>query len=171
MASAFGLTLDQVLEGVSRLRPLSMRGSILRLDQGDGDPITIWDDSYNSSPKAVEIVLETVTDLGQFQRKILVLGEMLELGPDAPQLHRRVGRTAARVAPDLLVTVGEHGRYILEGAFEEGLSSESTMQFESSDEAANYLEGVVHGGDFLLIKGSRGVGMDRVVRQLEARAP
>ena len=171
VALAFELTPEQVCEGVSRLTPLSMRGKILRLDRRNGDPLTIWDDSYNSSPSAVEIVLETVADLREFRRKILVLGEMLELGPDSPQLHRRVGGAAARTRPDLLIAVGGEGSHIVEGAVQAGLSAQNAVQFESSEEAAEYLAGVVHGGDFLLVKGSRGVQMDRVVQFLEREAP
>ncbi len=171
VALAFELTPEQVCEGVPRLTPLSMRGKIHQLDRRNGVPVTIWDDSYNSSPSAVEIVLETVADLQEFRRKILVLGEMLELGPESPQLHRRVGRAAARTRPDLLIAVGGKGSHIVEGAVQAGLSAQNAVQFESSEEAAEYLAGVVHGGDFLLVKGSRGVQMDRVVQFLEREAP
>ena len=170
VASAFDLTPEQVCEGVSRLTPPSMRGKILQLDRRNGEPLTIWDDSYNSSPSAVEIVLETVADLREFRRKILVLGEMLELGSESPQLHRRVGRAAAKARPDLLIAVGGNGSHIAEGAIRAGLSAQNVVQLESSEEAAGYLASVVHGGDFLLVKGSRGVRMDRVVRFLEGEA-
>ncbi len=171
VALTFELTPEEVCEGISRLTPLSMRGKILKLDRRNGAPLTIWDDSYNSSPSAVEIVLETVADLQKFRRKILVLGEMLELGPESPQLHRRVGRAAAKTRPDLLVAVGGEGSHIVEGALRAGLSAQNAMQFESSEEAGEYLASVVHGGDFLLVKGSRGVQMDRVVQFLERGAP
>ena len=92
VALAFELTPEQVCEGVSRLTPLSMRGKILRLDRRNGDPLTIWDDSYNSSPSAVEIVLETVADLREFRRKILVLGEMLEIGTRFTSVAPKGGR-------------------------------------------------------------------------------
>ena len=170
VASAFDLTPEQVCEGVSRITPPSMRGKILQLDRRNGHPLTIWDDSYNSSPSAVEIVLETVAHLREFRRKILVLGEMLELGSESPQLHRRVGRAAAKARPDLLIAVGGNGSHIAEGAIGAGLSAQNVVQFESSEEAAGYLGSVVHGGDFLLIKGSRGVRMDRVVQFLEGEA-
>ena len=171
VALAFEVTSEQVCERASRLTPPLMRGKILQLDRRNGEPLTIWDDSYNSSPGAVEIVLETVADLQKFRRKILVLGEMLELGPESPQLHRRVGRAAAKARPDLLIAVGGNGSQIAEGAIQAGLSAQNVLQFENSEEAAGYLGGVVHGGDFLLIKGSRGVRMDRVVQFLEGESP
>ncbi len=169
VATRFGLSSEKILEGISRLKVPSMRGRILRFSRGTEDPITVWDDSYNSSPLALNTVLETVGELGGFRRKILALGEMLELGPQAAELHRQAGHSVARSSADYLVTVGEGGSYIDQGAREKGFPAEKNSHFESSQEAADFLIEHLAPGEFLLVKGSRGVGMDRVVRRLEER--
>ncbi len=169
VAVSFGLSTEEILEGISQLRVPSMRGRILKLSRGNEDPITIWDDSYNSSPTALEAVLETVGDLSGFGRKILALGEMLELGPQSPELHRQAGSSVAGCGADRLVTVGEGGSYIGQGAQEKGFPAEKISHFESSREAAEFLMEELAPAEFLLVKGSRGVGMDRVIRRLEER--
>ena len=84
-----------------------MRGQVHEVGGEKGKPITLWDDSYNSSPQALHMVLETVGQLGGFPRKLLALGQMLELGSSSPELHRQAGQQVARSKVDLLVTVGE----------------------------------------------------------------
>jgi UDP-N-acetylmuramoyl-tripeptide--D-alanyl-D-alanine ligase len=115
------------------------------------------------------MVLETVRELSGFQRKILALGEMLELGPQAPELHRQAGHSVARCSVDGLVTVGEGGNYIGQGAEEKGFPEEMITHFESSQEAAEFLSEQLAPGEFLLVKGSRGVAMDRIIRKLEEK--
>jgi UDP-N-acetylmuramoyl-tripeptide--D-alanyl-D-alanine ligase len=107
--------------------------------------------------------------MGGFRRKILALGEMLELGPQAVELHHQAGHSVARSSADYLVTVGEGGSYIGQGAREKGFPPEKIIHFESSQEAADFLIEQLAPGEFLLVKGSRGVAMDRVVRRLEER--
>ncbi|MEE8348544.1 MAG: UDP-N-acetylmuramoyl-tripeptide--D-alanyl-D-alanine ligase [Acidobacteriota bacterium] len=169
VATEFGVSTDEIIEGISCLKVPSMRGEILRFNQGNEDPITVWDDSYNSSPMALNMVLETVGELSGFRRKILALGEMLELGPNSPQLHLEAGHAVARCGADRLVTVGQGGISIGQGAEAKGFPSEKIVHFESSREAAEFLADQLAPGEFLLVKGSRGVGMDRVIRRLEKR--
>ena len=169
VAASFGVPSDEIVEGISRLEVPAMRGKILRFSQGNEDPITVWDDSYNSSPLALQAVLETVGELPGFRRKILALGEMLELGPQAPELHRQAGHSVARCKVDGLVTVGEGGHYIGQGAQEKGFPVGMITHFESSQEAAEFLIEQLAPGEFLFVKGSRGVGMDRVIRMFEKR--
>jgi len=169
VATSFGVPHEEIVEGISRLKVPSMRGQILRFSRGNEDPITVWDDSYNSSPLALNTVLETVRELPGFRRKILALGEMLELGPQAPELHRQAGHSVARCSVDVLVTVGEGGNYIGQGAQEKGFPQKMIAHFGSSQEAAEFLIEQLAPGEFLLVKGSRGVGMDRVIRLFEER--
>ena len=169
VAASLGLTSEEILEGISQLKVPSMRGRILRLSRGNEDPITVWDDSYNSSPMALKAVLGTVGELGGFGRKILALGEMLELGPQSFELHRQAGHSVAGCGADGLVTVGEGGSHMGQGAEEKGFPPEKISHFESSQEAAEFLIEQLAPGEFLLVKGSRGVGMDRVIRRLEER--
>ena len=166
-AQALGLPRDRIEGAIPSLSPLPMRGKIRALEMSDSRRIRILDDSYNSNPQAVRMVLETVGQSAGRGRRILALGEMLELGPESALWHRRVGRMAARIEPHLLAAVGAGARPVLEGAREEGLADARTLYFGTSDEAAEYLCGFVCSGDFLLIKGSRGIGMDRIAALLE----
>ncbi|MEE2822035.1 MAG: UDP-N-acetylmuramoyl-tripeptide--D-alanyl-D-alanine ligase [Acidobacteriota bacterium] len=165
----FGLSHEEIVEGISRLKVPLMRGQIFKFSRGNEGLITVWDDSYNSSPLALNTVLETVAELHGFRRKVLALGEMLELGSQSSELHRQAGHAVARCRADDLVTVGSGGIYIGQGAKEKGFPAERIIHFESSQEAAEFLIGELHPGEFLLVKGSRGVGMDRVVRRLKER--
>ena len=98
-------------------------------------------------------------------RKVLVLGDMLELGPTAPELHRRVGMRAAEVA-GFLVTVGSLTEHLRAGAIEAGLPMAATRHFASAEEAAEALPRLLHDGDLVLVKASRGVHLDRIVEAL-----
>ena len=113
------------------------------------------------------MVLETVGQLGGFPRKILALGQMMELGSSSPELHRQAGQQVARSKVDLLVTVGKDGLYIGQGAKEKGFPPEKITHFEDSQEAAQFLVKELGPGEFLLVKGSRGTRMDRIVQEME----
>ena len=165
-----GLSVEQIRQGLKFLKAFPMRGAILRLDNG-GERVTVWDDSYNSNPRAAEAVLETIRDVTGFRRKILVLGEMLELGPESPNLHRQVGRVSASTRPDLVVAVGEGAQGLVEGAVKAGLKADRICHFTGACAAADFLTGQVRGGDLVLVKGSRGVRMDRIVGKLKEVFP
>lgn len=167
VAVDFGLTREEICEGIPKLEVPSMRGQVHEVRGEEGDPITLWDDSYNSNPQALHIVLETVGQLNGFARKILALGQMLELGSSSPELHRQAGQQVARSKADLLVTVGKDGVYIGQGAKEEGFPPQKITHFEDSREAAEFLAKELGPGEFLLVKGSRGTRMDRIVREIE----
>jgi UDP-N-acetylmuramoyl-tripeptide--D-alanyl-D-alanine ligase len=125
---------------------------------------TILDDTYNAAPQSVLAALNLLDDLDG--RKWAVLGDMLELGEFEETGHRRVGARAAEIA-DYLVTVGERARWIAEEAIASGLSSERVIALETSDEASQFLEERIDAGDVVLVKGSRGVELDRVVSRME----
>ncbi|HLV01709.1 MAG TPA: UDP-N-acetylmuramoyl-tripeptide--D-alanyl-D-alanine ligase [Acidobacteriota bacterium] len=157
-----GISPEEILTGYRRLRPEPMRGEIATIAG-----ITIWDESYNSNPKAVYSLLETVSSLQGFTRKWLVLGDMLELGLHSRELHRHLGRAISPDDVDYLVTVGNLARFIGGAAIDEGFSDERVHHFEDSKAAAEALSKQVTAGDLVLIKGSRGVKMDRIVERLK----
>ena len=128
---------------------------------------TVIDDTYNASPVSVAAALDFLGEspLGPGRARYAVLGDMLELGPDEERLHREIGAAAASVA-DALVTVGERGRWIAEGARAAGLRRVTDVR--DAEEAVLAVErdlapGV---GDILLVKGSRGIELDRLVAAL-----
>jgi UDP-N-acetylmuramoyl-tripeptide--D-alanyl-D-alanine ligase len=127
----------------------------------------ILDDTYNSSPTAVEAALQTLKELRGFKRKIAVLGDMLELGQFSTREHERIGALAATSA-DILITVGIRSRKTAEGALEHGLSEKNIFQYEDAAAAGKELEQMLKPGDVVLVKGSQGVRAERVVEEIMA---
>ncbi len=167
VASSFGLAPDTIRGAIEKLTPLAMRGQVLKFREGRFAGCTVWDDSYNANPYALASVLETVAGLTGFRRKIVALGDMLELGKTSPDWHREVGRRAGAMGVDLLVAVGEQAAEVCEGARSAGLPAEKTARFENSGQAAEYVATQLKAGDFLLVKGSRGVAMDQIVATIK----
>ncbi|HHY87534.1 MAG TPA: UDP-N-acetylmuramoyl-tripeptide--D-alanyl-D-alanine ligase [Chloroflexi bacterium] len=127
----------------------------------------IIDDSYNASPESMLAALNLLDELTG--RKIAVLGEMLELGPYAQASHELIGRRAAEVA-DVLVTVGELGKVIATSARQHGLPAQAVTWVPDTMDTIPMLEDILHEGDTVLIKGSNGLHMDRIVAALESRS-
>ena len=156
-ASAFGVGAGQVAATAPELMAPEHRGRVLAI----GDDISLVDDSYNASPLAVRRLLELLARAPG--RRVAVLGEMYELGDLAADAHLRAGQEAA-TACDLLIAMGgaDAGR-IAAGAREAGLDSDCVHQAEDAERAADLLRRLLHPGDVVLVKGSRGVGLDRTV--------
>jgi UDP-N-acetylmuramoyl-tripeptide--D-alanyl-D-alanine ligase len=124
---------------------------------------TILDDSYNASPASVTAALDLLSDLDG--RHVAVLGDMLELGPYEQEGHRLVGRRAAAVA-DLLVALGERGRIVGEEALRSGMPADRVVFVANRDEAVSAVRRFTGTGDFVLVKGSRGMKMEDIVKAL-----
>jgi UDP-N-acetylmuramoyl-tripeptide--D-alanyl-D-alanine ligase len=157
-ALALGVPADAIQTAAARLRPTQRRGEVHELPGG----VTVIDDSYNASPLAVRQLLELLAVTPG--RRVAVLGEMLELGPTGIDLHRETGELAGRSA-DLLVAVGGAAAHAL---------AESALGIEvhtvpDAEQALALLRRLLHGGDVVLIKGSRAIGLDRVVDGLRER--
>jgi UDP-N-acetylmuramoyl-tripeptide--D-alanyl-D-alanine ligase len=158
-ALALGIDLEVCARGVSRLRRTGLRGEVYRLR----DNIVVYDDSYNASPAAVAAVLRYGAQQAarQDRRLVVVLGGMFELGATARAYHREAGRLAAEAGVDLLVCVGDEARWYAE-AF-----TGKTIFYKDADEAADSLGESLQPGDYVIVKGSRGVGLDTLTRKLK----
>ncbi len=126
----------------------------------------LYDDAYNASPPSMRAALDTLKLLAG-TRKIAVLGDMLELGPEERWWHRETGKYAVGRA-DRLVCVGTRAAAIGEGAIEAGFPAGDVAAARDPDEAAALLESLLAPGDAVLFKASRGVGLDRAVARLAA---
>jgi UDP-N-acetylmuramoyl-tripeptide--D-alanyl-D-alanine ligase len=124
----------------------------------------LLDDTYNASPESTMAALNLLDDLGG--HKVAVLGDMLELGQYEKQGHEMVGMRAAKVA-DTLVTVGTRGHMIATAARQAGLGSSKISEFENQNEAITHLRKSLTKEDVVLVKGSHGIRMDRIVTALE----
>ena len=128
----------------------------------------IIDDSYNSSPSALEEAITALSEIKTTGRKIAVLGDMLELGRESHDVHIRLGELAGKTI-DFLITVGSRARGISLGASVK-LKSSQIMQFEKNDEVIEYLKNLIKPGDLILVKGSRAMRLEEVVKIL-SKAP
>jgi UDP-N-acetylmuramoyl-tripeptide--D-alanyl-D-alanine ligase len=165
VAIEFGIPVDVIAGEVSRLRPASHRGDVVKLAMG----ATVVDDSYNANPTATKGALEVLARSTAGGRRIAVLGEMLELGDRSTSLHQDVGRAAASGRVDLLFTVGGPPAEAMgAAAVAAGMPAASVRHFSTSDEAAAAVVTTIASGDLVLVKGSRGVKTDRVVERLKA---
>jgi len=153
-----GMSWDEIIAG---LRGTSAQLRLVAVPGPKGS--IILDDTYNSSPESAIAAINLLADL--YGRRVAVLGDMLELGPAEEVSHRILGRRAREVA-DLLVTVGPRARLIAEEAMAVGMSKDHVHMVSDSESTAPLLEKIVEPGDFILIKGSREVRMDRIVAAL-----
>ncbi|MFL5718357.1 MAG: UDP-N-acetylmuramoyl-tripeptide--D-alanyl-D-alanine ligase [Chloroflexota bacterium] len=152
---AAGLTIDEVAAGLADGWSAAHRVSVVRL----GD-VTVIDDSYNASPRSVVAALDLLAGLPG--RRGAVLGEMLELGEATDEGHREVGEAAGRTL-DWLMVVGSGAAGIAEGAEAAGLDASAILRVRDADAALGALPPRLRHGDVVLVKASRGVGLDAVV--------
>lgn len=165
VATELGIPIEAVARRAATMTPAPHRGALVRLPGG----VTLIDDSYNSSPSALERALETVKLATGSARKVAVLGEMLELGGHAERLHARAGRLAAESGLDLLVAIGgAAAQAMASSAGHAGMNPASVLYVRTSAEAADVVAKKVRPGDLVLVKGSHGIRTDLVVDRLEA---
>jgi UDP-N-acetylmuramoyl-tripeptide--D-alanyl-D-alanine ligase len=158
-AWAMGAGRTEIAGGLSAVSPARHRGEIRTSSRG----VVVLDDTYNANPGSMAAALATLSTLPGTGRKVAVLGEMLELGDAAAELHRGVGEAAGRAGIGLLLCVGPNARRTVAGARAAGLADEATMAFETTDAVLAVFEGLLRPGDRVLVKGSRGMRMERVV--------
>lgn len=162
LSTMLSLTTDEALEGLAKYLPPPGRARVLVGTKGS----TIIDDSYNASPAAVEEALRAL-QLVSSGRRIVAIGDMLELGRYSVEEHERIGVQAAE-GIDLLVTVGKRAEAIRTAAIASGFPEERALGFATSLEAAHALLEEVQEGDVILVKGSQGMRMERISEALLA---
>jgi len=161
---AMKMNLLEIAEALANFEPPPGR---LRLIEGEKQT-RILDDTYNSSPIAAIAALETLKALPA-QRRIAVLGDMLELGKYSEGAHRSIGEKASGAA-DILITVGDRARFMSNEALARGMSEEKIFSFSTTEEAADKLEEILQKGDLILIKGSRAMRMENIVQEIMAHS-
>ena len=168
-ASVWGIGAAEAQTVLRTMRAPAMRGELLRFSNG----AALINDSYNSSPAALQAMTALLAATPGFQRRILAAGEMRELGADSAELHREAGAVAAKTAKvDWIIGVAGDAAQIIEGAVASGFNRAHTKFFASSEEAGVFVRQFFQPGDLLLVKGSRGVKMERIVEALiAAHAP
>ncbi len=157
-AVVVGMPMNDVRAGLDDFVPLAMRSEFRRI-RGRA----VLADYYNANPASVKAALEALASLAAGRKSIAVLGDMLELGETAPEAHREIGRVAARLGVGVLITVGELSKLMLEGAREAGMQKDRLFAARSHADAATLLEHHSGENDVVLIKGSRGMKMEKIL--------
>lgn len=163
------------IDTINSLKNFKFPRGRLQLIRGIKNTLII-DDTYNSSPKAVKIALEVLSRLKCDSRRWAVLGDMLELGGYTETAHSEVGEWVKEFKVDILVTVGERSKDTARlaetsgsaGLTISGLSKEHVISFDKSEEAGKFIQSEIESGDLILVKGSQGMRMEKIVKEIMA---
>jgi len=153
-----GISPSQAAAALSSIAPPDKRGQVLHLNGA-----TIINDCYNSNPRALEAMIDTLASM-KAERRILVVGEMLELGPTAEALHRECGKHAAEKKIDMVIGVRGMARAVAEAACGSGTQAQFV---ETPEQAGEWLARNLRPGDAVLLKASRGVKLERALEGLQ----
>lgn len=159
VASIYGVQLREIKERLEGFKPFSMRMEIIRLDNG----ATIINDAYNANPRSMELALKALSQVKEAERGIAVLGDMLELGQFSEEAHARVGEKVASLGVDLLFTLGERAQTIAGRARHAGLDEGRVVASMDHRDLLYKLKKTIKRGDWILVKGSRSMSMEKIV--------
>jgi UDP-N-acetylmuramoyl-tripeptide--D-alanyl-D-alanine ligase len=164
VATCFEIPPTEIAHALSSAAASEMRGEVIDFAAG----FSVIDDSYNSNPRSLLSMARSVAEArdatGGARRTIVIAGEMLELGEAGAQMHREAGREIARMGIEKLWGVRGLASELVAGAREAGM--DAARFFATTEEAAEALSKEVRAGDLLLVKGSRGVHMERIIELL-----
>jgi len=153
------IPLDEVVAGLESSQPGQMRMQSFETATG----VRVINDAYNANPTSMRAAIETLAEISGAAKRVAVLGDMAELGSLTELAHFRIGEEVARLPIDILVTVGERATRIADGARAEGMADGVIRPCLTTDEATEVLDDLLEPGDVVLVKGSRVMGLERVV--------
>ena len=154
-----GVDMESIAKGIANAETTAWRMEMINKPE----EITIINDAYNANPVSMRSALMTLGDISRDKRAIAVLGDMGELGPISEKAHQEVGKLAVDYGTDILITVGRKSRKTAQAAREEGLPRGSVFVADGVDKAAEILRAIIEPGDVVLIKGSRFLGLEKLV--------
>ena len=160
--TALGEAPEIIPTGLKNFNNLSLRQEIINLQRN----ITVINDAYNANPISMKAALDTFMRLKGNARGFAVLGDMLELGTEAPELHDQLGEQIGRSNIDYLIILGDYASYVKEGAIRAGLQPDAIIVGKQHEDLTDSLDGLLDEGDWILAKGSRGMKMEKVVGYL-----
>jgi len=158
----FNLNPEEIIESLKSYKIIS--GRMYRLEGIKG--ITLIDDTYNSSPQAAKKALEALKEIPTSNRRIAVLGDMLELGEKSENFHRQLGTIAIETGIDYIICVGKQANFIFNELIKSKKFNGQVVKFPDAEKAANFLKQTIEPEDVLLVKGSRGMHMEKIVEEL-----
>jgi UDP-N-acetylmuramoyl-tripeptide--D-alanyl-D-alanine ligase len=161
-AFAQGVGMEEIKRGLEASQPPSMRMEIITLGKG----VTVINDAYNANPKSMEAALLALAE-ATGGKKIAVLGDMWELGPYAEEAHRELGRAVQGHGIDTLVLLGQFAPHVAQGAREAGMDPQAIYLGKDHRDVSLHLAQLITQGDWVLLKGSRIMKMEEIVKELE----
>jgi UDP-N-acetylmuramoyl-tripeptide--D-alanyl-D-alanine ligase len=166
IAICMGISVNNITRGLNKYK--GTKGRLIPVTLQDN--VILLDDTYNSNPSSLGSVLQTVKKMAGDSRRIIIgLGEMLELGEEAIPAHLEAGEMVAETGAGYFLAMGEHARYMLKGAIDKGFPSEMTVEVKSHQDMVNEIKNAMKKDDLILLKGSRRIGLDRVVQDLREK--
>ena len=160
VAREAGVPLDLAIQALESLTPGDKRGQLLTFAGA-----AIINDSYNSNPEALQSMIQALA-ARPAQRRVLVAGEMLELGSHAPALHETCGKAAAKAGIDIIVGVRGNAEHLVAAATDAGVTGVAAIFLPDAESAGQWLRENLKPGDVVLVKGSRGVRLERAIELL-----
>lgn len=166
VGTVFGINFVEAAQALQELRPLPGHLTLIPGIKGT----LILDDTYNASPDPTKSALDVLNDveIKEGCRRIVALGDMLQLGKETENAHREIGFKVAEVGADFLITVGEAAKFIAHSAIEAGLTEDKIAKFSDSQSAGRFLQEKIKEGDVVLVKGSQSIRMEKIVKEIMA---
>lgn len=161
-AYALGAQLDDIKHGLEKFTPVKMRSAIEKVGG-----VFIINDTYNANPASMVAAIDMLKNIKDGKQKFVVLGDMLELGANTERAHHDLGIYIGNAGLDGLIAVGEFAEYIADGAVEAGMSENKVLTSGNYAETLESIKQRLNKGDVLLVKGSRGMKMERIVEGLK----
>ncbi len=161
----FGLDFEMIKKKIETFDSPDMRLKEIKLKT-----CVVFDDSYNSNPQSLKQAIDCLCRQSSSGRKILVIGDMLELGKKSIEFHAYFGRYVSRKGIDMLVTMGNFSKETSESAKKSGMNTAAVFHFANCQQVADFLSSTIKEGDVLLVKGSRAMEMEKIVAHLKESA-
>jgi UDP-N-acetylmuramoyl-tripeptide--D-alanyl-D-alanine ligase len=162
-ARTLGYSFDNAATRNIEFSSAPMRGETIEING-----IRIINDAYNANPDSVKAGLEAFEAISHTGRRILILGDMLELGDEAERYHQELGESLSEFNFELALVVGPLGQAVIEGAKRAGIAGEKLLGFADSAAAAKKIVNLVEEGDLVYVKGSRGIGLEKIIEKLKS---
>lgn len=158
----FGVTQEEIKKGLESYKGVHLRLEVIKTQGG----VNILNDSYNANPSSMTKALESFSKISAKGKKILLLGDMLELGKIALKCHTEIGAIVAKGNYDFLFTVGRLAKNIALSSVKEGMQKGKVKSFKNSEEVIKPLKKLLSRGDWIFVKGSRGMKLDEIVNEI-----
>jgi UDP-N-acetylmuramoyl-tripeptide--D-alanyl-D-alanine ligase len=162
IALHLGVGSEEVAEGLGRFQTIKGRFAVTELPNG----VILVDDTYNCNPLSLRAAMDSLKTLAQGRKVIVGLGEMLELGDETLKAHLEAGAMVAELGAVFFVTLGEHGDVMIRGALDKGFPEKMALKAADRDEMEQSIRAKMRKGDVVFLKGSHGVGLDKVAERL-----